>query len=78
MCNCVDVILSGRFDVLTAGESLRFRLFVCWYLILASQVLSVRKISVADSYCNVVVFFASLLRSFLCTFVGSRVISFVY
>ena len=56
MCGCVDVLLSGRFVVLTVDDSLRFRLFVQWYLFFNPQVLSARIISVADSYCNVFAF----------------------
>ena len=71
--------LSGRFVALTADDLTGFQLFLRWSFCLSPQVLSARKISVADSYCNV---FGSVLicflRSFVCTFVGSRVVSFVY
>ena len=78
VCNRVGVLLGGRFVALAADDLMRFRLFVRWYFCLSPQVLSARNISVADSYCNVfyfVLFF--LLRSLVCTFVGSRGVSFV-
>ena len=53
VCNRVDVILSGRYLALTAGDLTRFQLFVRWSFCLSPQVLSARNVSVADSYCNV-------------------------
>ena len=46
-------------------------------LTLDPHFLSARQISVADSYCNAFYFDLLFLRSFACTFVGSRVVSFV-
>ena len=45
-------------------------------VVFVPQAVSVRKISVADSYCNAFYFVLFVLPSFVCTFVGLRVVSF--
>ena len=49
----------------------------CVGICLALQVLSARKISVTNSYCDAFYFVLFFLRSVVRTFVGSRVVSFV-